>query len=322
MRADRLLSLLLLLQNQGKMSSRELAEKLEVSERTIFRDMEALSAAGIPVYAERGSGGGWSLTEGYRTRLTGMKAEEIATLLIANDSALLSDLGMSSEYDSAFQKLLAASPASMRQETERVRQRIHIDGAGWHRSAEQLPHLPLVQEAVWEERKLRIRYRRDDRIAERIIHPLGLVAKGSIWYAVAEAEGEMRTYRISRLLDAELSEEHFTRPASFDLAGYWEQSLKEFTAKLPRYPAKIKIKEPEFHRFSRERFAKVRNPSETVNGWVEADTEFNTLESAIGILLGYGSSVYVLAPEELRSGLIAVTKGILELYDNKGNKEL
>ncbi|SEG08683.1 YafY family protein [Paenibacillus sp. UNC499MF] len=315
MRADRLLSLLLLLQNRGKMSSRELAEKLEVSERTIFRDMEALSAAGIPVYAERGSGGGWSLTEGYRTRLTGMKAEEIATLLIANSSALLTDLGMSGEYDSAFQKLLAASPESLRQETERVRQRIHIDGAGWHRSVEQLPHLPLVQEAVWEERKLRIRYRRDDRIAERIICPLGLVAKGSIWYAAAETEGEMRTYRISRLLDAELLEERFTRPPSFDLAEYWEESLKDFQARLPRYPAQIRIRETVFHRFSRERFAKVRQPYEEDNGWVKADVEFNTLESALGILLSYGSGVYAVTPEELRSGLIAETKKIRRLYD-------
>ncbi|MFS0838012.1 helix-turn-helix transcriptional regulator [Paenibacillus sp. 1P03SA] len=315
MRADRLLSLLLLLQNRGKMSSRELAEKLEVSERTIFRDMEALSAAGIPVYAERGSGGGWSLTEGYRTRLTGMKAEEIATLLIANSSALLTDLGMSGEYDSAFQKLLAASPESLRHETERVRQRIHIDGAGWHRSAEELPYLPLVQQAVWEERKLRIRYRRGSESAERIICPLGLVAKGSIWYAAAETDGEMRTYRISRLLGAEFTDEYFSRPPSFDLAGYWEESLKDFQARLPRYPAQIKIRETVLDRFSKERFAKIRHQSEENNGWVEADIEFNTLESAVGILLGYGSGVYVLAPEGLRSELIAEANTIVGLYD-------
>lgn len=161
-RADRLLSILLLLQNHGKMTSRELARRLEVSERTIFRDMEALCTAGIPVYADRGSTGGWALTEGYRTRLTGMKAQELMSLLLMNSSSLVDDLGLRGEFDSACLKLLAASPAELRRDAEVARERIHVDGAGWHQTSESSTYLPVVQEAVWEERTLRIEYERHD----------------------------------------------------------------------------------------------------------------------------------------------------------------
>ncbi len=127
-----MLSILLLLQTNGRMTSRQLAEKLEVSERTIFRDMESLSMAGVPVFAERGSSGGWHLSEGYRTNLTGLKKDEIQSLLLMNPTGVLKDLGLDQDFDQAFLKLLAALPPSIRSDAEYVRQRIHIDGAGWH----------------------------------------------------------------------------------------------------------------------------------------------------------------------------------------------
>ncbi|MCS7464722.1 YafY family transcriptional regulator [Paenibacillus doosanensis] len=315
MRADRLLSILLLLQNHGRMTSRELAEKLEVSERTIFRDMEALSSAGIPVYAERGSGGGWALTEGYRTDLTGMKTEEIFSLLLSIPSSLLDDLGIKGDFEAAFQKLLAASPDAIRENAEWVRQRIHIDGAGWHQSHESFEHLRTVQEAVWEERKLYLQYRKEDAIAERTVHPLGIVAKRNIWYLVAETDGDMRTYRISRLACARKLEERFERPEGFDLETYWEQSTERFKRALPKYPARVRVNERLRARIGRERYAKISGGQEEAeDGWLELDVEFETLESACEIILSYGPHAEVLSPLELRMKVVEEVKAIAAVY--------
>ncbi|MGC5325995.1 helix-turn-helix transcriptional regulator [Brevibacillus sp. SYSU BS000544] len=314
MRADRLLLILLLLQNHQKMTTRELARKLEVSERTVIRDMEALSAAGIPVFAERGATGGWALTEGYRTSLTGMKREEIVSLLLVKPTDTLRDLGLSDNFETAYQKLLAASPSALRQDAELVRRRIHVDGAGWHKSNESFPHLSVVQEAVWEGRKLCITYQRGDEQVERVIHPLGLVAKRSTWYVVAETEGELRTYRISRIVEAHMLDEGFEPPVGFELAAYWEESTQQFKANLPRYPARVNIKDSIIERISSERFVKVLQMGTMKNGWVDAELEFNTLESACQIILGYGSHIEVLEPIELRDEVISNVNAIVELY--------
>jgi len=190
-RADRLLSIVLLLQTHRHLTSRSLAERLEVSERTIHRDMEALSGAGIPVVAERGSGGGWSLIGEYRTDLTGLNESEIQSLFVTQSPKVLADLKLTKASDAALLKLLAALPAMYRRGAERARQRIYIDSAGWNRNEESVPHLQLVQEAIWAERKLRITYERgpDSEAVERQLDPLGLVAKGrrGIWSLVSMA---------------------------------------------------------------------------------------------------------------------------------------
>jgi predicted DNA-binding transcriptional regulator YafY len=321
LRADRLIAILLLLQNRGKVTSREIAEKLEVSERTIIRDMEALSMAGIPVFAERGSNGGWVLAEGYRTTLTGMKTEEILSLFLSNTSNLLGDLGIHNHFEVALQKLLAASPIMIRRNAEAVRQRIHIDGAGWHQSKESVPYLSIVQEAVWEERKLYMQYRREKDSIERIVHPLGLVAKLNIWYFIAEVDGETRTYRISRLQSARMLEESFQRPPDFNLAQFWEQSTERFKLNLPRYYAQVRMSEKLLPRIAQVRYAQVLWSQPAQNGWVEADIEFQTLESASEIILGFGPLMEVLVPTELRTSVISQAKAILSMYDQT-DKEL
>ncbi|GIP32838.1 YafY family protein [Paenibacillus sp. J2TS4] len=317
MRADRLISIVLLLQNYGRMTSSELADRLEVSERTIHRDMEALSAAGIPVFAERGASGGWALSEGYRTQLTGMKTEEMQSLLLAHSSPLLSDLGLGTVFHDAFQKLLASFPARLREDAELVRQRVHVDGAGWHPSDESLPDLPIVQEAVWQEKKLYMQYNREKDVVARIVEPLGLVAKSSIWYLVAAAEGELRTYRISRIRNARILEESFERPASFDLASHWEQSTQQFRDRLPQYPARLRLSAKALSRASRQRYMKLLHTGPEVNGWIEADVEFHTLDSACEILLAYGPLVKVLEPVELRDSLLTQAQGIVLLYNEE-----
>ncbi|WP_028538962.1 helix-turn-helix transcriptional regulator [Paenibacillus sp. J14] len=317
MRADRLLNLLLLLQNRGKMSSRQLAELLEVSERTIVRDIEALSAAGIPVYAERGSRGGWVLADSYRTNLTGMRPEEIVSLLLANHNELLKDLGIQGDFQAAYQKLLAAAPAPIRQDAELIRERLHIDGAGWHASEEAFPWLSAVQEAVWAQRKLRIRYRKEEGITERIIHPLGLVAKRNVWYVAAEQEpdGELRTFRISRLEEASLLDETFMRPEGFDLAAYWEQSTARFKSELPRYVARVRTTEAGLDRLRKERFIKVLQVENSDNqGQILAEVDLQTLDWACGVILRIGRDAEVLEPQELRERMISEAQAILALY--------
>lgn len=314
MRADRLLSILLLLQNNRKMSSRQLAEKLEVSERTIFRDIESLCSAGIPIHAERGSQGGWVLADSYRTNLTGMSEHEISSLLISNYSTLLGDLGIQKHFDSAYQKLLSSTPDAIRRDAEITRQRIHIDGVGWHKSDEAFPWLSTVQEAVWSQQKLDIVYKKDDATVKRIVLPLGLVAKRNVWYMVAESERFPRTYRISRLLEATLLHETFDRPHDFNLSGYWEQSTLEFKSNLPKYPVRVRLTESRLNRLQRERYMKVLHIKSDCPGFVVADLEFHTLESAGEILLSCGRDAEVLEPLELRELVIAEATAICSLY--------
>ena len=230
MLADRLLALLLLLQTRGRVTAQSLSKRLEVSERTVYRDLVALSMAGVPVYAERGPGGGWSLLEDYRTNLTRLTEAEINTLFVSGTTDPLKDLWPGKASEDAMLKLLAALPSVYRNNAELARQRIHLDATGWFRHDESVPHLPLLQEAVWNEQRVRLTYRRgsDNSVNRRIVSPYGLVAKASIWYLVCSTEesgGEMRVYRVARISEAEATGEHFERPADFDLPAFWSRWL-------------------------------------------------------------------------------------------------
>jgi predicted DNA-binding transcriptional regulator YafY len=278
--------------------------------------MESLSGAGVPVYAERGQHGGWMLSEGYRTNLTGMRTDELVSVLMGSHGDLLGDLGIANHFDTAVQKLLAASPAEVSRGAALVRQKIHIDGAGWHQSNESAPLLSVVQEAVWEERSLRIAYLREGSRYERIVHPLGLVAKRHVWYLAAESGGEMRTYRISRLTGAELLQESFERPPGFDLAAYWEQSMGEFRQRLPRYPARVKLLETLVERLLKERYVRLGSRGPAQDGWTTCEAEFQTLESACEIVMSYGPRIQVLEPEELRARVRGELMNAAALYGN------
>jgi predicted DNA-binding transcriptional regulator YafY len=200
--------------------------------------MEALSTAGIPVVAERGTGGGWSLLGKYRTNLTGLNEAEIQSLFVIKPSRLLADLNLEKAAEGALLKLLAALPSIYRRGAEHARQRIYVDVAGWNRPEEAVPLLHMLQEAIWQERKVRIIYQRGECDAvERLVDPLGLVAKGSVWYFVAGVEGDVRSYRVSRVQSVKLTDTPCVRPPDFDLASFWEQSAIQFRAHLPRYQA-------------------------------------------------------------------------------------
>ncbi|MCP1309891.1 helix-turn-helix transcriptional regulator [Paenibacillus tyrfis] len=316
MRADRLLSILLLLQNRGRMTSRELAEQLEVSERTIFRDMEALSASGIPLYAERGSGGGWVLPEGYRSQLTGLKIDEIRSLLLAHASGMIRDLGWREAFEAALLKLLAALPPSLRRDAEAVRERIHVDGAGWYGPSEEVSCLSNVQEAVWEERLLAIRYGRGDEVVEREVGPLGLVVKGNAWYLIGLIDGQMRTYRVSRIRSAIIRPESFERPADFELARYWEQSTADFKSRLPSYLVTLQANTSALALLREEHFVKIRETRPAADGLTELTADFQTAEYALRIIPGHGGGLQVLEPEELRADLLRLAETIRQIYSH------
>lgn len=317
MRADRLLSILLLLQVHRRLTARDLATRLEVSERTIHRDMEALSAAGFPVFAERGMGGGWMLVEGYKTNLTGLNRDEIQALFLTKPLRLLADLGLKKASDAAFIKLSAALPAAHRDNAEQARQRIHIDPTGWNHSSESIQFLPVLQEAVWQERKLQFTYERSGCDAvERLVDPLGLVAKGSAWYLVAAVDGEIRSYRVSRVINAELTDDACIRPNDFDLAGYWEQSTINFKAQLPQYAAVVRAHPDIFPRLRfAGRFARIgQTEPPDADGWIRVTLRFDVEEMAIEWVLSFGAKMEALEPVTLREKVVTAAQGVTAFY--------
>jgi len=322
MRADRLLSIVLLLQAHHQMTSRDLASRLEVSERTIHRDMEALSGAGIPVVAARGLGGGWSLLGEYRTTLTGLTEAEIQSLFVTKPTKLLADLHLEKAADGAHLKLLASLPSAFRQGAERARHRIHIDVSGWSKREEAVPFLPVLQEALWLERKLSIKYERGGNFepVKRLLSPLGLVAKGSVWYLVASVDASVdksvRSYRVSRIADAEILNEPASIPADFNLADYWQQSASTFKSTVPNYLATFWVSPAVILRLPfAGRFARVNETEETdARGWRKVHVGFDVEEMACEYAVSFGPNLEVIEPTELRDKVVAMTRATLEFY--------
>ena len=317
MRADRLLSIMLLLQVHRRITAHELAKRLEVSERTIYRDVEALSAAGVPVTAERGTGGGLMLLETFRTNLTGLNSTEVQALFLGQPDHLLNDLGLHQASEAALIKLLAVLPSINRQSAEYVRQRIYVDVTGWQQAdEEQLRFLPLIQEAIWQERKLSVTYQRSEQAVERVLNPLGLVAKGRIWYLIASIDGEMRTYRVSRIQQASLRDEPCVRPPDFDLADYWRQSSATFLANIPRYAVSVRMPQSALPRVTQAgRFIQLEQagpPDE--HGWVAARILFESKDEICGYLLSFGAEMEVLEPPELRAQVLELARNVLAFY--------
>lgn len=232
MRASRLLSIQMLLETHGRMSAPALARALEVSVRTLHRDIDELSAAGVPVYAERGRAGGFQLLPGWKTTLTGFTPREAQAVFLAGLAGPATELGFGGEVASAERKLLAALPAAWRGNARRIRSRLHLDPVEWYREAEPVPCLPLVAQAVWEERQLAMSYESWKGTARRTVHPLGLVMKAGTWYFAGAREGKVRTWRVASVLDAVLLDAPVQRPRDFDLAAYWRESVRRFEVEL------------------------------------------------------------------------------------------
>ncbi|MFD9963736.1 helix-turn-helix transcriptional regulator [Amycolatopsis sp. NPDC058986] len=311
MRASRLLSVLLLLQNRGRMTADELAAELEVSVRTVYRDIEALSASGVPVYADRGRAGGYQLVDGYRTRLTGMTEEEAQSLSLAGLPVAAAELGLGTVLAAAQLKLYAALPQELRSRAGRVAERFYLDVPGWHRGIESLPVLSAVADAVWGSRRIRIRYERwGQRVVERVVEPLGLILKAGNWYLAGRCEGTDRTYRISRVLELDDLGEEFERPADFDLARYWREWSEQFERRMYPRVAVVRLSPRAqalvpFYAGSvgaRALRAAVEGGAEPdEHGWLTMELPVEPGEPAIGELLRFGPHLEVLAPADLRA---------------------
>lgn len=324
MRADRLLSMMLMLQAQGRMTADDLALQLEVSERTIYRDIDALSTAGVPVYTQPGANGGIFLDENYRISLTGLSKSEVLSLFVASNNAPLNDLGMGKSAEESLLKLFAALPRAHRHEVERLRQRFFIDPMGWLQEGEPLACLPIMQQAVWEDRIVKIVYQDSTgETRERKLEAYGLVAKANIWYLIGKKQaGELRTFRASRVASIELSDEHFQRDESVDIAEYWKKACEQFERDMmenfPPYLAIVRV-HPDgmwyFPNFMNGRYEQIGDAG--ADGWTTLRVTYSTKGDAIARVLGLGTWIEVLEPDELKQGVIQQARDVLNFYEDQ-----
>jgi predicted DNA-binding transcriptional regulator YafY len=317
-RASRLVSLLLLLQSRGQLTASELGTELEVSERTIHRDVEALAAAGVPIYAERGPYGGIRLVDGYRTRLTGMTADEAEALFLAGVPGPAAELGLGTVVAAARLKVLAALPPELRTRASRLVERFHLDAVGWYQGSEPVPLLAAVSEAVWESQRVGIDYRRD-RVVTRSIEPLGLVLKAGVWYVVALSEGQIRTFRVSRIDRIESTGERFERPQAFDLAGYWAESTAAFERETPRTDVVVRVRAERQGRLREIVGNRVMDdaqqlPDDEAPAWVRFRLALDWPDEIPGRLLALGPDLEIVEPTTLRTEIAALAGGVLGRY--------
>jgi len=322
MRASRLVSLLLLLQSRGGQTAAELARELEVSVRTIHRDVDALSASGVPIYAERGPHGGIRLVDGYRTRLTGMTADEAEALFLSGLPGPAAELGLGTVVAAARLKVLAALPTELRARASRLVERFHLDAAAWYHADEAVPYLGALSEAVWECQRVQIGYDRGDKTVDRVLEPLGLVLKAGVWYLVAAADGQPRTYRVSRVSRVEPLDGPFDRPGDFDLAAFWAEASAAYERDTPRVTVVLRI--------ARDRLDRLRGvigerPFDTIerldspdpDGWLRIRVKLDWPSEATTQILAVGPGCELLEPEPLRERIAEEAHRLAARYDER-----
>jgi predicted DNA-binding transcriptional regulator YafY len=324
MRADRLLSILMLLQTHGRMPAEKLAAELEVSVRTIYRDIEALSITGVPVYAERGPGGGCVLVDGYRTSLTGLTTAEVKALFMLSIPESLDKLGVSVELRNAMRKLAASLPETQRLNDQVIHQRIYLDWQDWSKQEKPAPHLQTIHRAVTEDKKLQLTYTQI--IAggavekfTRSVDPYGLAAKSGDWYLVCSDSGHQRVYSVSSIVEADISGEPFIRPDDFDLEAFWKNWCAELAKERISYPVKARIA-PELATLMKihfgERFRNAILKASPPDGeeWVTAVLSFASYWDARQTILNMGKAIEVLEPDPLRLSVIDFARQIVDFY--------
>lgn len=320
MRASRVLSLLLLLQNRGRLTAAQLATELEVSVRTVYRDVEALHEAGVPLYGEAGHAGGYTLLGGYRTRLTGLTGAEAEALSLAGLGESAAQLGIGAAMATAQLKLHAALPEELRDRAARLRDRFHLDAAQWYREADTSPYLAAVAQAVWEQRRIKVRYRRwrEPVEVERTLDPLGIVLKAGRWYVVARGSERVATYRVNQILALEPVEERFRRPSDFDLSGYWRTRLTEFQAQLYQDEAELRLTRAGALRarqvLDQAAVTAIEAAEPDTDGTVTATIPIETVELAASQLLQLGDEVEVVSPPRLRRHVAGIVARLLRVY--------
>lgn len=323
MRAGRLLNLLLLLQHRGAMTARELAGELEVSIRTIHRDVEALAQAGVPVYAERGVAGGFRLMDGYRTRLTGLTPGEADSLFLTGLPGPAGELGFGEVVAAAHLKVLAALPDHLRERADRLHRRFLLDPGGWFREPAELPWLTALADAVWSQRSVHMTYQRwgkANNIVTRELDPLGVVLKAGVWYLIAAPDGLPRMYRVSKILELAVSDRTFVYPPDFDLATAWARCVQEFESRIYTTSITVRISEAGLDRIgvflSPFQAAAIRSAAPLVEaaGWATVDIPVESLNHAHWDVLKMAPHLEVLAPLELRQRVADTARRLGNLH--------
>jgi predicted DNA-binding transcriptional regulator YafY len=315
MRADRLLALMMLLQREGQLTAEELSRELAVSPRTIYRDVDALSGAGVPIYANGGPGGGYALLDSYRTTLTGLNEAEVKALFMLTVPGPLADLGLNRELQASILKLTSALPTPQQAQAQFARQRLHVDPRRWFSQAGTTPWLGLLQEAVWQNRRVQMRTRRSaGGWRERVIEPYSLVSKANHWYLVGQTEAGLRVFRVSRLEEVSLLAETFDRPVSFDLLTFWDEWVADFENNRPRFPVTLRL-----HERVLPALEALLGPGEPLAGanepgWQQRQFQFEGEGEAQYILPGFGADVEVLEPVSLRLALGQVGAALAARY--------
>jgi predicted DNA-binding transcriptional regulator YafY len=317
MRSSRLLAILILLQLRGRMSASELAAEFEVSIRTIYRDIDQLSAAGVPVYAERGREGGFQLMDGYQTKLTGLSGEEAQFVMLGGLGAVAADLGVGPELASAQMKLAASLPPAQGARAQFVEDRFLFDPTDWYRARERPEYLALAAQALWQERRLRIDYESWEKRATRMVDPLGIVLKSGAWYLVAASRGVARTYRVSNILSAAIQNDPNQRPKGFRLDDYWARQVADFEASLLTDTAHVRLTLLGLRRLS-DLSAAAAKALEKIktrpDGHVEANIPIEGINPAAALFLRLGDEVEVLSPASLRARLYEIGAQLVARY--------
>lgn len=318
MRASRLLSILLMLQTRGLLTAEQLADTFEVSIRTIYRDIDALSAANVPVYADRGPGGGFRLLDGFRTKLTGLTEDEAETLFLSGLPGPASQLGLADQLLSAQLKLTAALPEKSRAGAQKIARRFHLDPVDWFRSTEQARLLPAIAKAVWADHCIDITYRRKERTVVRRLDPLGLVLKAGTWYLVAGAGEQTRTYRVANIVEFIVSEDRFSRPKEFDLLRFWTDSSRAYEVGLWRDEAVLRLSPRGMIRLQNLNAQLAEAARETAGspddkGWVRATVPIESTDQAAIDFLRLGAEAEVLSPKTLRKRLADTAREMVRL---------
>ncbi|MFJ9196239.1 helix-turn-helix transcriptional regulator [Streptomyces flaveolus] len=322
MRAARLIKMVLLLQSRPAMTAAELARELEVSERTVTRDAQALSEAGVPVYAERGRAGGYRLIGGYRTRLTGLARGEAEALFLSGVPGALREMGLEDAASAARLKVSAALLPSLRDASRTAAQRFHLDAPSWFREPRTPELLPAVADAVWDDRRIAARYRRGEEEVVRELEPYGLVLKAGVWYLCARVPdgGSFRVYRIDRFTAVESGGERFARDEEFDLPAFWAERAEQFARSILRAEVVVRLSERGVRELpyavdapaAREALEAAGAPD--ADGWVTVTVPVESEEVAHTQLRALGPEVEVLAPGELRERFARDARRLAALY--------
>lgn len=315
MRASRLLSILILLQLRRRLTAADLAAEFEVSERTIYRDIDALSAAGVPVYGDRGPGGGFQLVDGYRTQLTGLSAGEAEAATMIGLPGPAAELGLGAATEAARRKLLAAMPGGGAARADRMATRFHLDAVDWYRGGDALPHLPKIARAVLDQHVLTMRYESWRGVRDWTVEPLGLILKAGIWYLAARGVGKVRIFRVSNIEQSDMLDDSFDRPLDFDLAVWWRSEQARFEAELFATHAAVRASAEGCKRLTAqsprgaEAVAGAGPPD--AQGWRAMAMRIEDSEHGARNMLALGAEVEVIAPDSFRHRIAALAREIV-----------